>query len=277
LLEFGGNSTSFAFPLERESFRLYIDGGTGLARHGMQLGHDAYADRFHFLITHTHWDHILGLPFFEPAYHEKNSITFYSSQTSKSTFQNLFFGLQHEGHLPIPVSKLKAHIEFKTLQPEVDFFIEDKIKVKTFQINHQGITLGYRLEYRGSCVAIITDHAPVSHGNLLGEGMKERAQTGDFENMFNDGLVRFLQHCHTVVFDTHFTEANLKADWGHSTPHMALHVCRRANVKRLILFHHAPEDTDQDVHAKVASVYHEALEAGIEVYAAKEGDEWELA
>ena len=79
-----------------------------------------------------------------------------------------------------------------------------------------------------------------------------------------------------MVFDTHFTEENLKADWGHSTPQRALNFCVKAGVSRLVLFHHAPEDSDDKVDDKVQSILSDASLHDIEVVAAKEGDVWEL-
>jgi phosphoribosyl 1,2-cyclic phosphodiesterase len=278
LLGFGGNSTSLEFVFDKEDFFVFLDGGSGLAARGRELGEHTGNRRFHFLITHTHWDHILGFPFFEPIYHEDNSFVFYASNTSRSTFNDLFFGMQRVDNLPVPLSKLKGKMTFKMIQAGEVFSIENKVRVNTYQINHQGVTLGYRLEYGDDSVAVITDNAPIENGNYMGETMKQRAQSDprEFEAAYNEGMIKFLKDCNTVVFDTHFTEKNLKADWGHSTPQRALEFCRLAGVSRLILFHHAPEDLDDDVLAKVQSVLDAALECGVEVVAAKEGDEWEL-
>lgn len=278
LLGFGGNSTSMEFVLEDEEFHVFLDGGSGLAHRGRTLGENPDKQKFHFLITHTHWDHILGFPFFDPIYNENNSFTFYASNTTRSTFYDLFFGLQRVDNLPVPLSKLKSKMNFKVIQAGEEFNIENKIRVNTYQINHQGVTLGYRLEYGDDSVAIITDNAPIENGNYMGENMKLKAQDNPaaFEALFNEGLVKFLKNCHTVVFDTHFTEKNLKADWGHSTPQRALDFCQKAQVSRLILFHHAPEDLDDDVIAKVQSILDAAMKSGVEVVAATEGDVWDL-
>jgi len=276
-LGYGGNSTSFEIVIPDEDFYLFIDGGSGISRRGFELGEDTTINKFHFLITHTHWDHILGLPFFSPLHAAKNHVNFHASKTRRHSFEEIFNGLQKNGNLPIPATQLQAQLKFTTIEPQVPFKIEDKILIETFQLNHQGITLGYKISYKGSSVAIITDNAPIE-GNYMGEGMKEKALVDKkaFEQSFNEGLVNFLKDVHTVVVDTHFTESTLKVDWGHSTPPRALELCKKAGNSRLVLFHHAPEDSDQDVNAKVDSILNDAKKAHIEVKAAKEGDVWEL-
>ena len=274
LLHFGGNSTSLEFFIEKENLLILLDGGSGIAH---RKEHSFKTPNYFFLMTHTHWDHLLGFPFFKALYQKENHLTFYASQTSQTTFKKLFYGLQNKHHLPVPAEQLQATISFQTVYPGKDFKIADKVHVSCYQINHQGVTLGYRLGYGHSSAALITDNAPIQN-NYMGEGMKEKAKgrEKEFEKEFNDGLVAFLKGCHTVIFDTHFTEGNLKADWGHSTPERAFQFCKEAGVKRLILFHHAPEDTDHDVRQKVAQIVSEGEKIGLEIVAAREGDEWTL-
>jgi phosphoribosyl 1,2-cyclic phosphodiesterase len=278
LLGYGGNSTAFELVFDKSDFHLFVDGGSGLVPRGHELGIRPDKNRFHFLVTHTHWDHILGLPFFEPIYGKDNDFVFYASTTTRSSFHELFFGLHRRGNLPVPRASMQANLDFKVVAPGDRFTIERKVKVETFQLNHNGVTLGYKITCGASSCAIITDNAPIHDGNHLGEGMREAAR-GDpaaFERRFEAGLVAFMRGAHTVVFDTHFTEKQLKPDWGHSTPQRALAFCKAAGVKRLVLFHHAPEDSDELVDDKVQSIFHEACHAGIELEAAREGDEWDL-
>ena len=277
MILYGGNSTCAQFIIDQD-FYLFIDGGSGLAAAGRSMGSSPKHKRFFFLMTHTHWDHILGFPFFNPFYNADNHFTFFASNTSQSSFKELFFGLRQENNLPVPIDALKATVAFNQVKPNETFEIEGKIKVSCYQLNHQGITLGYRVSYDDATCCFITDNAPIDEGNYLGEGMEEAAG-GDkkaFEEKFNDGLAEFLRNADTVIFDTHFTPENLKPDWGHSTPEQALEFCIKAKVKKLILFHHAPEDTDEDISKKVTNLLQQAKEAGIEVEAAQEGKEWKI-
>lgn len=276
LLGHGGNSTSFEI-INDHDFYLFVDGGSGIVHRGYELTEAPPRKRFHCLVTHTHWDHILGYPFFEPLYNAEHEFTFYASKTSRATFNDLFFGLHRAGNLPVPISQMRARMAFKTIERAAQFKIEDKIEVTTFQLNHQGVTLGYRIEEDGASVCIVTDMAPIENGNYLGEQMPPSgAPSAEFEKDFTERFIKFLQGAHTIVYDTHFTEKNLKPDWGHSTPQRALAMAVAANVSRLILFHHAPEDTDDDVDDKVQSILSDAIHHGVEVVAAKEGTVWNL-
>lgn len=277
MLGYGGNSTSIEFKVD-EDFHLFLDGGSGLVKRGIELGKEPPKKEFHILITHTHWDHILGFPLFEPMYNPKNTFTFYASNTQKASFEELFKGLMNSNHLPVPSSQIKAKINFVEIKPGNEFKIGPNVKVKTLQLNHQGITLGYRVEYKGASAIVITDNAPIENGNYMGENMATlaKADPKQFEKQFDLGLIGFLDQADLVVFDTHFTEENLKPDWGHSTPQRALAFCDKARVKKLSLFHHAPEDSDSDVDAKLASICDEAVKKGVEVFASTEGHEWTL-
>ncbi len=119
-------------------------GWTGLAHRGMALGEHPEKSKFYFLITHTHWDHILGLPFFEPLYSHKNEVHFYSSKTSKSTFSDLFLGLQRFSHSSVENFQT-SNAKFYVVKPGQTFEIEHCVSIKTFQLNHQGITMAYGL------------------------------------------------------------------------------------------------------------------------------------
>jgi len=277
LLEHGGNSTALEIVAD-DDFYLFIDGGSGLVHRGFELTETPRNNRIHILVTHTHWDHILGLPYFEPLYNPNNQVSFYASNTSRASFYDLFFGLQRSANLPVPSDQFKAKLKFEIVKPDQCILIENKIRVETFQLNHQGVTLAFKISRGVDSVVVVTDNAPALPTNLLGEGMPSAedpaavAYVSDYENR----LIKFMKDVHTVVFDSHFTEKNLKPDWGHTTAERALEFCIKAGTKRLILFHHAPEDSDTQVDAKVQGIFSRALRHGIEVVAAREGDEWPL-
>ena len=277
-LQTGGNTTCVGFD-SGENFHLLIDGGTGLAKFGYKLGDSPNRKRFHILITHTHWDHVICFMSFMPLFDPDVHITFYAPNTTSACFEDLYHGLFKHGHLPMPQGLPKAKVNFVEIAPRQPFLIEGHIRVEGFQLNHQGITLGYKVSSGESSAVVITDTAPMVKGNYLGEGMIATAEAMGheaFEQKFHRELTDFLTGVHTVVFDTHFNDHNLKPDWGHSTPGIALDYCKKAGVKRLFMFHHAPEDNDLMVFEKLQTIHNDGLVAGVEVANAVEEDEWPL-
>src|SRR5690606_34915534 len=132
----------------------------------------------------------------KPIYNADNEFTFYASNTTRSTFNDLFFGLQRIGNLPVPLKQIKAKLNFATITPGQPFTLsgtDGRVKVDTYQLNHQGVTLGYKVTYGEHSACIITDNAPIANANYLGEGMKERAGPDQkaFEAQFDKGLVDF--------------------------------------------------------------------------------------
>ena len=273
-LQYGGHSTAFELEVPAENFCLFVDAGTGLAaKHPLQ-GPSQSQHTYYLFLTHPHWDHLLGLPFFAPLYDAKNDVHLFAAATCRADLPTLFKTLFKAPHFPLPLH-IQAKVHFHTLATGADFQVADKIRVQTYQLNHQGVTLGYRFTYGADCVAIITDHAPLDQGNFLGDGMPT-CHSAKFSTQFEAGLVDFIRGCHTVVFDTHFTEETLKMDWGHSTPDRALQFCLRAQVQRLILFHHAPEDSDTDIEQKLQRCRKQAGATALEIVAAREGEVWKL-
>ncbi len=275
---YGGNSTCIEFDTG-QNLSLLIDCGSGLQRMIYDLKKPQASKQLHILITHTHWDHVLMLPFLRQVEDSEFEVNFYAPDVAGRPFKDIFNMLMQRGRLPIPPLNLNARIKFNRVTPGQGFIIGGKVKVQAFQVNHQHMTLGYKISYRSSIVAIIPDIAAINHGNLLGESFQEQASVigvRPFEQRYNRQLVDFLQDVPNLVFDTHFSTNNLKADWGHATPDIAIELCSKAKVKRLFMFHHAPEATDHDVARKQASAQYTAMEHGIEVINAREEDEWLL-
>lgn len=277
--KYGGNTTAFKITIDGMS-PIYVDGGTGIFREGvavMQNGSRPF--RAHFLITHTHWDHILAFPFFTPLFEKDTKITIMGPRSEKYDVKSLFEHQHDKGLIPIPFDMFKDRIDFVELHPNQRFKIGEA-DIQTVQLNHQGLTLGYRIEHGGKSICIVTDHAPIQN-NHLGILMKKWDQE-DFtekEKEFYETLVDFCENADLMLHDTHFTKESIKGkeNWGHSSPEMAVDLAARANVKKIILGHHAPEDMDEHVDKKIASAqaYIQSLGKGgsMEVVALSEGEE----
>lgn len=273
----GGNSTTIQFECDRD-FHLFIDAGTGL---GNLAYHSDFKKRkrFHILVTHTHWDHIISIPSFLPLYDPEAHVTFYATKGSNGHFPELYQRLLTPGHYPHQPGLIKAKVDFIDVIPRQPFTIESAVKVEAFQLNHQAVTVGYKIAYGHSHVVVITDTAPFQSGNYLGDGMKEKVNLvgkETFEKQYHDELLQFLKGVTTLVYDSHFNDENLKPDWGHSTPRHGLDLCIEAQIKKLILFHHAPEDDEAALAAKLKEIKAEASKASVDVANAREEDEWDL-
>lgn len=277
-MNYGGNSTCIEFDAGLD-FTLIIDGGSGLQHVSDKLGLHPLKKRLHILITHTHWDHILALPFIRQLSIPEFEITFHAPPIHGRPFHEIFNSLFNLGRLPIPKPNIEAKITFHSITPGSDFLVEGKIKVLPIQVNHPLTTLAYKISHGESVVAVITDIAAIHGKNYLGAGFSERAAImgqKEFELEYNQNVHNFLKNVPNVIFDTHFNAANVKPDWGHATPELAISVCAEAGVKRLFMFHHAPEDDDSLVAQKQDHARRLALPHPLEVINAREEDEWHL-
>ncbi len=278
LLGYGGDSTCLEIDCQLD-FALAIDGGSGLRHVISRLQSNARHNKLHILITHSHWDHVLFLPLIKALTNADFEIHIHAPDVAGHSFEELFKKLMTHGRLPIPAPKIAAKLAFHKVIPMREFVIEGKVKVLPFQVNHQHTTLGYRVIAGETSTAIITDAATIHNGNYLGEGFGKRAaEIGkeNFEAEYNTGLVNILKDVHTLVFDTHFNAKNIKSDWGHASPEIALDLCVKANIRRLFMFHHAPEDNDAKVAMKQAHARALPGGASVEIINAREGDEWPL-
>lgn len=276
-VRFGGNTTAFKISIDGMS-PIYVDGGTGIFREGVELVNGKSGPfEAHFLITHTHWDHILAFPFFAPLFQEGTKITIMGPRSEKYDIKSLFEHQHNKGLIPIPFSIFKDKIEFKELYPNEEFNIGHAL-IKTVELNHQGLTLGYRIEHGGKSLCIITDHAPIENNHLgvLMKGWKKEDFIGK-ERKFYESLIHFVSGTDLMMHDTHFTAKSIKGkeNWGHSSPEMAVDLAARGGVKKVVLGHHAPEDTDHDVDMKIKSANEHAksTKADVEVIALREGEE----
>ena len=279
-IAYGGNTTCLEIDSGHDFF-LVIDSGTGLSHLQKSIQRSPHRKKIHILVTHTHWDHIISLPFLPQFRDPDFEISIHAPDVGDKPFSELFQLLVKHGRLPINWTQTKCKLNFYRVEPNETFLIESKVKVSTFQVNHQHITLAYKIGLADSSIAIVTDTASLNPKNILGQGMASRAaKIGEekFAQEYDGNLIQFLKGVDAVVFDTHFNEQNLRVDWGHATPQLALDYCAKAGVKKLFMFHHAPEDDDHAVALKQDLACHHpiTLRHKIEVINAREEDEWTI-
>ena len=245
---------------------LILDGGTGLRQLGLDvIGQDSRPFHADLLITHTHWDHIQGLPYFRPLYDPRSRVRIHGPRQSSGLRDVIERQMTWE-NFPIPPSA-QTGVE-AIIDREAGQFAAGGWSVKAYGLCHAGHTLGYRVGRAGSQdMAWVTDNELAGGAHGIGPGWRE-------------GLVDFLQDTHTLVHDTTWADRHLPtvAGWGHSSPRQAVELARDAHVKRLVLFHHNPEFDDEGMDQHLAGARNTArdIAPGLEVLAAVEGESLSL-
>jgi phosphoribosyl 1,2-cyclic phosphodiesterase len=252
---YGGNTACVALEVPG-SEPVVLDLGTGLRFWGETLPLDG-TFRGHALVTHLHWDHVQGLPFFVPVNRPGARFDIYGPpQEDGLSLEDAFGEFMRHPYFPVGVADLAGDFAFHCLS-DGEYAVGDA-KVRSRSVPHVGATNGYRIEMNGVSVAYIPDHQqPVDGGFEVAEGVLELCDGVDL-----------------LIHDSQYTPAEfaLKAHWGHCTTEYALHVARESGARRLALFHHDPDRDDDALDAMVADIQSHPLAAGLtEIFAAHEG------
>ena len=278
---YGGN-TSCVQVCPGDGTVLIVDAGTGLRKLGQRLMQGALGHghgECHLLVSHTHWDHIQGLPFFAPLYEEGNRVNIYGRQR-EIHLKTIFSSQTDEPYFPVSLDEVAAEVSYVELI-EGAFFELGDTSVSCSLLNHPGLAIGYRMEAKGRSVAYISDTAPFDQ-ILHQEGSISRPPTGPLSGdeiatlqTIRDGIVKLCSGCDLVIYDTMFTleEYNERLHWGHSSSGHAVALAEDAGARALALFHHAPDRTDDDIDRLVAQVQSTTT---IQLIAAAEGTELSL-
>jgi len=247
-----------------------VDCGTGIHGLGQVLStREGVPLRGNILISHTHWDHIQGLPFFAPLFKEGNEWDIYAPKGIGQSVQDTLAGQMQYAYFPVRLDQMGATIRYHELI-EGEFEVGD-VTVKTRYMNHTALTLGFRLEADGAAVVYASDHEPFQRNLASGKG---RIEGEDREHC------EFLRHADLVIHDGQFTfeEYRDKVGWGHSTVEYAVAVCQAARAARLALTHHDPLRTDAELTQVVDDIRSRTAgsEHSLEIFGAAEGQELEL-
>ncbi|MCX5744913.1 MAG: MBL fold metallo-hydrolase [Proteobacteria bacterium] len=272
-----GGQTSCVEARSANGGCLIIDAGTGLRGLGNKLLREATGpEHYHLLLSHVHWDHIQGLPFFSPAYVAGTKISIYALLTAADELHQVIGGITRHEFFPVPLEAVPAEFAYHQVEPGVDFTI-GAFKIEPIALNHPFGSVGYRIEGDGSSWAYVADTAPfneVLHKQHFLSGPEplsddDRVALGTMR----EALVRRIRNTDTVVYDTHFLpdEYTRFPHYGHSTPDQALEICAEANVKRLVLYHHAPSHGDDQMDQVAAQYLAKGAAMGIEVLTSFEG------
>ena len=267
-VRYGGN-TSCVEVRSAAGTLVVLDCGTGATGLGQALSNPEDGPiRGNLLITHTHWDHIQGFPFFTPLYIPGNEWTVHGPRGVGSSLRDALAGQMQYTYFPITIDTLGAVVHYQDLV-ESTFEIDD-IRVTARYLNHPALTLGYRLEVDGVTVVYSTDHEP--HSRRLAYGDRGPLGVHDREH------ARFLAGADLVIHDSQYTaeEYAKRIGWGHSTVESVVETALAAGVKRLALYHHDPMRDDDSIDGLVVAARERTSSSEMEVFAAAEGQEVEF-
>jgi phosphoribosyl 1,2-cyclic phosphodiesterase len=262
---------------------IVLDAGTGMRPLGLSLvtpNAARPANRIHVLISHTHWDHIIGFPFFRPLYDINTYITIYGLRRSDQSLESTLTRSLGKPFFGIPFTARQARVEFREVDFYQTFAVAQDVRITTARLNHPYRAVGYRIDSPDGTMAYITDTAPFDQ-ILFGDEQvdwhsKERTldplskQTLD---RMRQGVLDLCANADWVIYDTHFQpdEYAKRPHWGHSTPNHAIRLTSQAKAQHLILFHHDPHRIDQQIDA-IEGIYRaRAAEFGLILAAAREG------
>ncbi len=262
---YGGNTACVAVSLGGDDL-VILDAGTGIRPLGLTMAQGGRNDlKVDILLSHTHWDHIQGLPFFQPLYTAGNRVRIFGAAQNDVPLEAVLDRLMDPVAFPVPLRSLAAELIVREILPE-DTIQLDGFRISSFQLRHPGTTLGYRLEPAagGTALAYLTD-------NELGPGGSYNVGAA-----WRRRLAGFLKGTGTLIHDAtyHDTAIAARAGWGHSSPRQAIDLAAEAGIAHLVLFHHDPEhsDTFLDRMVEEARNYAQEVAPGLRVDGACEGD-----
>lgn len=260
---YGGN-TSCVEVRSRSGALLVIDGGTGAHGLGQALVASETPVNGSMLISHTHWDHIQGIPFFAPFFVAGSNWDIYGPGGLSESLRATLAGQMEYAYFPITPEQFSATIRYHDLV-EGEFSIGE-FRIVARYLNHPALTLGYRIEVDGATVAYCCDHEP--HSSTMASG--EVALTG-----MDRRYAEFVAGADLVVHDSQYTAREYpdRIGWGHSPVEYAVRVCEEAGVRRLALTHYDPLRDDAGIDRILAEVRAGLLRrnSSLDVVAAAEG------
>jgi phosphoribosyl 1,2-cyclic phosphodiesterase len=286
-MKYGGNTACLELRFEDPERHIIVDAGSGIR----ELGNELVARELpkgpmntEIFLTHTHWDHIMGFPFFTPIYIPKTKIKIYGPVTyEEDTLEDIVGGQLTFRYFPVRQAELASEMEYIDLK-EGRLDLGDGITLFTKYLNHPILCLGYRFEHRGKVLCTAYDTEPFqnvfctdpddpSYDEVMAE---EGGQAAEEENQ---RIEEFFAGSDLLIHDTQYTQEEYESSrvgWGHTSFEHAVAAASRAGVKRLALFHHEPVRTDAQIDELTEKLCLPNHNGDTEVFFTREGMEIQL-
>ncbi len=234
-LEYGGNTTCLEVVLA-SGRRVIIDAGTGIRLLGEHLSGQGGPVRLHLLLTHNHWDHLMGLPFFRPIYREDTEILVDGWPLAFQAMTRVFDDHMGDGFFPVAFDQLKSRITFINRVARGPLVL-DGVQIEAIPLNHPQGCLGFKFQENGQTLVFITDN--------------ELGQTGGRPL---EDFARFARGTDLLIHDAQYLPEEIAEHrgWGHSTYDEVVRLALAAGVRRVLLTHHDPGRSDLEVRQIVA-------------------------
>jgi phosphoribosyl 1,2-cyclic phosphodiesterase len=277
VLRYGGNTT--CVEVRAGDSCIILDAGTGMRALGAALiAEDPAPRRVDLLITHTHWDHIIGFPFFAPLSRPDWSLEIYGLRRTQSSLRATIANALSDPLLPVALEDLRAPLHFNEIHEGREFAL-GPVRVRTARANHPYRALAYRLETNEAALVFIPDTGPF-HTVLFGDeridwtGEPTASSHADLRALaeMRAGIVELAGGADWLLYDSQFTDEQYARfpHWGHSTASQAREIAEAARVKELLLFHHDPHRTDDELD-RIVAAQRAVARRGLRVRGAFEG------
>ncbi len=273
---YGGNTSclEISFP---DKPLMIVDAGSGIRELGKDLLTRQHPIQAYIFLSHFHWDHIQGLPFFQPAFESQNNFVIYGCDEPNVDLTKIISMQMNPIYFPVAIEDMSAKVEFRPITEE-QFTLND-VDVETKFLNHPGYTLGFRFTYNSKSIVYMSDNEPFYRKQNHTSRYTRDSLESRFENYVEDKenhLIRFLAGADVLIHDAQYfpEEYQQRISWGHSPYTYAVDLAVKGRVKQLILFHHDPDHDDDTVDRILDLSRNRLRQQGyrIECLAAAEGD-----
>jgi len=255
---FGGNTP--CLEISHPDSMIIIDAGTGIRTLGAEVAQRRFKE-IHLIISHPHWDHILGFPFFPPAYSHEYNIHIYGPKGFGKHLEDLFKGMLDRDYFPVKLSEMQAKVIFHEISDDAVLTI-GSVKIEAGYASHPGATLCFKIEVSGKKIGYVTDNEV-----LVGYHGHPRDIAADSPLLEADRhLINFFKDVDLLVHEAQYSpqEYRQKVGWGHSSLSNAVVFVKQTGAKHWIITHHDPSSTDNDLHMKEQLAHQILTECGHE-------------